>query len=304
MYVYRLYGRDVATCFDLGLSSSHSASSPSLVCEITDTPLAVELYGSTGDSDATSGEPICSRFEDAVEFCIDGDRVLVHKLDPRVSDLVVRVYFLGPVLSAWLEREGVLALHGSCVEIDDKAVAFLSASGGGKSNIALAALVAGSALMSDDIVAAESAAPPIVHPSFPQMRLWPEDIPPGWGPPDEFSLVHPKLTKRRLKIGSGGPGTFQPESRPLGCIYLPSRSQAARECRFEAVGPSDALMELVRCSFSPDFVEVTGLQPQRLSRLAGIVSEVPIRRLVYPEGREHLSTVWEAIVSDYRAIAG
>jgi hypothetical protein len=239
-----------------------------------------------------------------VDLCIAGDELLLHRLSPDVPEDIPRIYTLGPALSVWLECKGIPALHGCCVEVAGNGVAFLSDSGGGKSNIALAALLAGEALMSDDIVAVEAGPTTVVRPSFPQMRLWPEDIPAGWGRAEDYPVVHPELSKRRLVIGEGARGRYQPDSRPLACIYLPVRSTTTDTCTFDGLGPSDAIMELVRCSFSPDFVDVAGLAPQRLSRLAQIVSTVPVRRLEYPPGRERLPAVWEAIMSDYRAIAG
>jgi hypothetical protein len=57
-------------------------------------------------------------------------------------------------------------------------------------------------------------------------------------------------------------------------------------------------MSLVGQSFVPHTVEALGLQPHRLGFFARLLSRVPVRRIVYPEGYAHLAQVRRGILSD------
>ena len=69
----------------------------------------------------------------------------------------------------------------------------------------------------------------------------------------------------------------------------------------EGLRPRDAVIELLRHSFSPHLVEAAGWQSQRLGFFARLVERVPVRRLSYPTGFEHLPSVCAAIQEDLAA---
>ncbi|MFY9821168.1 MAG: hypothetical protein WAM82_07285 [Thermoanaerobaculia bacterium] len=92
-------------------------------------------------------------------------------------------------------------------------------------------------------------------------------------------------------MGEGGFGRFQETSTPLSAIFLATRVEGANAVEIQPVSRSEALIELVRHSFSARLVEAAGLQPARLARLARLVRSVPVRRLVYPSGFERLEEV-------------
>lgn len=112
-------------------------------------------------------------------YCIeDGRKITVSPLagaDPEK----VRVYLLGTCMGALLMIRNTLPLHGSAVEIDGKAYAFLGDSGAGKSTLAAAFVSRGHRLVSDDVIAvtlAGGGGMPAVAPSYPQQKLWQESL--------------------------------------------------------------------------------------------------------------------------------
>jgi hypothetical protein len=64
------------------------------------------------------------------------------------------------------------------------------------------------------------------------------------------------------------------------------------------VPPREAVLALVRHSFLPRLVAAMGWQERRLDLLARLVSRVPVRRLIYPSGHEHLPAVARAVLDD------
>jgi hypothetical protein len=101
----------------------------------------------------------------------EGRRVTVDPA-PGVAGALLQSFLLGPVLAFLLHQRGLLVLHASAVRIGAGAVAFLGAPGAGKSSTAAALYARGHAVIADDLVAAQTeAAPPLVFPGFPLLRL-------------------------------------------------------------------------------------------------------------------------------------
>lgn len=241
------------------------------------------------------------RFTGVADFYLWRNRVVCHLLDPA-HDYLVEILLLGPVLSYWLELRGVPALHASAVEAGRSAVAFLSSNRGGKSTLAATLMQAGLPLLTDDILPVERTGEVYLgRPGYPTMRMWPEEAEHFVGSCQDLDLVHPDLTKCRVPVGPDGFGAFCDGARPLACIYLPTRrdpEDPRTHVEITPVSPKEAVIELVRHSFTPRVVEAVGLQPQRLRVFAELAQEVSVRRLFYPGGFDQLPGVRQAILKD------
>jgi hypothetical protein len=213
----------------------------------------------------------------------------------------VEVALFGTVLAFWLELQGTLALHAASVVAASGAVLILGSNGGGKSAIAAAMMHRGLALMSDDIVPVTVGRRRIeVSPSYPQMRMWPDVATHFVGDVERWPLVLEGMTKRRVRVGAAGFGSFCSEDAPPSAIYLPVRRDPLVQERVEiqGVGPAAAVAALVGRSFVPRLTAAAGLQPERLRKLCSLAEKVPVRRIVYPSGLERLDEVAGAILSD------
>lgn len=231
------------------------------------------------------------RCREAGDFLIGTERIEVSLEGARLD--LAELRFLGPVLSYWFERGGLPTLHASAVAVNGRAVAFLSRHGGGKSGLASALVQAGFPLLTDDLLVLEEREERWeVRPAYPEIRMWPDEAAHFVGAPENLPLVQADSEKRRVAIGDGAFGSFLDASTPLACIYLASRRpETDGGGEIQPVSRSEALIELVRHSFSPRLVEAAGLQPARLDRLARLVRAVPVRRLIYPSGFDRLPEV-------------
>jgi hypothetical protein len=238
-------------------------------------------------------------FPQTTDFYLWPDRIVCHLLAPELRHCI-EPHLLGPVFAYWLEKRGFPMLHASCVRLGERCAAFPAHHGAGKSGIAAALLQQGAALLCDDLVPIEArGAELLVHPSFPHMRMWPDEAARFLGRFEHLPAVHPDQSKRWVPIGPGGFGTFHGEATPLACLYLLDRqpeSDAPIEIR--EVSPRDALIELFRHSFTPLLVEAAGLQPARFDLLSRLVLQVPVKRLLYPSGFNRLPQVAEAVRRD------
>ena len=238
------------------------------------------------------------RVTDVADFHLWPDRIVAHPATAEPGPLI-EIHLLGTVLSYWLERRGLVTLHASAVEIEGRAAVFSSTHGGGKTGLAAALLQAGHPLLSDDLLPIEERDGAFLgRPGYPQMRMWPDEAAHFLGDYEHLPVVHPELSKRRIPVGPGGLGTFRGSPLPLGCIYLPERGPEDEALDIREVSPRDALIELLRQSFTPRLVEAAGLQPARFHQLSNLVLQVPVKRLRYPSGLDRLSGVAEAVRRD------
>jgi hypothetical protein len=126
-------------------------------------------------------------FDLASGLRLEGDRIGTWDILERGQEIVwwaetpeqrefFRAILLGPVLSLVLEQRGLLALHGSAVDLDGSGVAFLAPKLHGKSTLALALALSGGRLITDDLVAVDLDNPNLVRPGAHGVRLFGDSV--------------------------------------------------------------------------------------------------------------------------------
>ncbi len=241
------------------------------------------------------------RFTDEAEYYLFDNEIYCHLLNSALLHLI-EIRLLGPVIAYWLERRGIPVLHSSAVVSENKAITFLGTNGQGKSTLMAAMLASGLPLLTDDILPVHQKAEVCLgSPSYPQIRLWPDQVTNFVGGSNAFERVHPDYEKKRVPIGNGF-GTFCNEALPLCGVYIPERYDADAgqppEITIDALAPGEAVMQLVRHSFLAPLVQSLGLQPGRMEIFAQLVEQVPVKRLRYPNGFKYLPRVIDAIQQD------
>jgi hypothetical protein len=242
------------------------------------------------------------RFSEGGEFSIFADTVVCRLSSESLLPLAEN-HFLGTVAAYWLERRGSPVLHASAVEVDGAALGFLSHSLGGKTSLA-AAFMDSHALLTDDLLVLEEREG-LLHavPGYPQMRMWPEGARLFVGSTAGLDRVHPDHPKRRVPVGTEGYGRFCEEPRPLRALYVVDRSaKVGEQPVFERLSRRDALMELVRHSFTPYIVEAVGLQPARIEFFSSVVERIPVSRLICTSERGDLPGIRDAVLANFQAL--
>lgn len=296
MTLHRVFGLTLASGFPFAHRLAEGHGDPDLTFSLHASPLPLppgegrRLYsspwrGEDGESlahlDRFPGTEVL-RFPGTADFHLGPGQIRAHLLDPGGQELM-ELRLLGPVLSYWLERLGIPALHASAVRIGAGAVVFLAQSGGGKSSLAAALLQAGAALLTDDVLPVEEVDGTfLARPGYPQMRLEP-DTAGRLGPAAGLAPVSPDDSKLHVPVDR-----FCDTALPLSALYVVERRPGPPEVL--PLSRRDALRELVRHSFSPYVVEAAGLQPRRLDLFARLVRQVPVRRLHCPEGLDRLES--------------
>lgn len=117
---------------------------------------------------------------------------------------------LGAVMAVAMHQRGLVVLHGSSVQVNDKAVIFIGSKGAGKSTMVGYYKDQGHALISDDVCAIDMQRPggPWIHPSFPIIKLWPDSMQYLNYTPGKHERVHPGFEKRTILIDLGFSNTL------------------------------------------------------------------------------------------------
>ncbi len=302
MRTYRLYGLTLASDFPFAHRLVSGDSASDLIFSQALNPPVPEgrssrLYssprlGQSGESvahlDRFPGLEVL-RFPGTADFYLEPGRIRVHLLDPRQRDLM-EMRLLGPVLSYWLERLGIPALHASAVRLEDRgAVGFLANPGVGKSSLAAALVQGGAALLTDDVLPVEEHGGTfLARPGYPQMRLEPDTAHRFVGRTEGLTAISPDDSKLHVPVDN-----FCDTPTPLSALYVVERRPGRPEIL--PLPRRQAVIELVRHSFSPYLVEAAGLQPRRLDLFARLVRQIPMRRLCCPQGLEHLPEAAEIL---------
>jgi hypothetical protein len=277
-------------------------------------------YGAVpgGAPDPATGPTVS--FDDASEFTLvytacrvrvrNGDTLVVDRR-PGATDREVRWVVLGPALNFLLHQRGYLILHASTVAVDGAAVAFVGASGAGKSTTAAAFVAAGHRALGDDVAAVRlTDHGPVVRPGFASLKLdagAADRLAGGLvpvtdgGPDDEATAVvdggdAPAAGERFYRADDGAP----PDARelPLAAVY---RVVDGDEVSLTPFPPAVAAVELARNTYT------VGTQGRRdeaslaIDRSAAVAAAVPVATLARPREFAALPAVVDAVAD---AVAG
>jgi hypothetical protein len=189
----------------------------------------------------------CLFWQGVGSFLVRGGTDVVVDPSPLVDQKLLRLFVLGPVLAVLLRQRGCLLLHASAVAVADKAVLFVGSSGWGKSTMAAALHVRGHSLVTDDMaVLWVEESHPVVLPSFPQLKLWPEVLLSLGEDPEKLPRWNPNLEKRVRSAAHELSSTPLPIER----IYVLDEGEATE---ILPLSPQEAFVRLVRHTYGSDY---------------------------------------------------
>lgn len=186
-------------------------------------------------------------YQDGTEFVIDRGGTLIEGTWRGGATLEdTATYLLGPILAFVLRLRGLLAVHGSAVEMEGTAVLMVGPSGAGKSTTAAAFALNGWPVLTDDVaVIAPRGEGMVVVPSYPRVRLWEDSVRGLLGADQDLPLLTPTWEKRYLALGDGR-AEFTRRPLPLRAIFLlQEREDSDRAPRIEEIPPLAAFPQVM-----------------------------------------------------------
>jgi hypothetical protein len=234
------------------------------------------------------------RFPDFADFSVSpsGFEVAAFPVTGVGNETVEHLY-LNQVLPLALSRQGKLVFHASAVDIGGSAVAFMGASGKGKSTLVASFATSGFRFLTDDGLMVEANDSGYqVMPSHPSIRLW-QDSEAALITPDTPTAPALEFTsKSRFLAGESIP--FCDSPRPLRRVYFLGDGSASI-ITFQRMKSAEALIELVKHSFLLD-IEERDMLAAHFDELSSLANLPIYFHLDYPRRYEDLPKVRQAII--------
>jgi hypothetical protein len=293
-FSYRAHGLTVSSVVELPLPPGPEPAGPAELClrrgparQVPDEDppgcLLARLHRSDGTllyALARDGARTVLRYPGMCEFV--GDAVLadvtVH-LHPGTDPGLVPVLAAGALIAVHLRLRRELVLHASAVRLDGTAVAFVGASGMGKSTLAAVLCGAGCDLVSDDVLHVDQTDPDEVrvHPGSTETRLRPSarEIADG----ASADAVRPTADGRlalRPPAYAGGPV-------PLAACVVPLPRRDAADVSVRRLATSRALLRLIQFPRIVGWAEPASIAHE-FQALADLVERVPVFEATVPWG--------------------
>lgn len=223
---------------------------------------------------ARSDAGIVLRYPGLCEFTGDHEfaEVTAHQ-HPGVDEGYLPVLATGMVLALHLLLRGHVVVHASAVRDGDTAIAFVGASGMGKSTLATALCRDGCTLLADDVLRIEQ------HGSA--MRVYPGSVETRLRPgahrlADGATIRHTADCRLAMRFDGVPAGPV-----PLALCVVPRPSRSATELVVERIAPVRALLLLSRFPRVLGWCEQTSLATS-FHGLADLVEQVPVVTATIP----------------------
>lgn len=245
-----------------------------------------DLTSAWRETETTPGgfyiEPDCVMFEvvDHAIFSIrSGNEIIVSLCEHYELD-VVRLYLLGSCMGALLMQRRIVPLHGSAIEIDGQAYAFIGHSGAGKSTLATVFIDMGYSLVSDDIIPLnllDHKKVATVTPSYPQQKLWQRSLD-HFGMNDHtFRPIYGRGEKYCIPVSS-----YRTEPLPLAALFELDKT-ANDDIIVQQVTGLERLLILFVHTYRNFMLNPLGLLEWHFDMSTSIGERVPLYRIHRPE---------------------
>jgi hypothetical protein len=229
--------------------------------------------------EATANEFLLRLPAVATYYVRGGEEVVVEPV-PGAPELDVRSYLMGSIFAALCHQRGLLPLHASAVAADIGAIAFLGASGAGKSSMVAFLGRRGHRIVADDICLIDPAAPREgrVVPVAPWLKLWSTTLDALGEARTGLPRIFSDDDKYRVPLDEdASPVAFAQ-------LILLERGEDGRKPVLERLTPVQALHALLDHTYQAWLVRSTGQTQAYFQRCATALEGVRVMRLHRPWG--------------------
>jgi hypothetical protein len=256
-----------------------------------ETPAALAAPLATADSYQANDTEFLLRVPGIATYYVhDGVEIIVRR-DAGAPDLDVRSFLMGNLFAVLCHQRGLLPLHASAIATPQGAVAFLGASGAGKSSIAAFLGRRGHRILADDICLVDPAAPQDrrVLPMAPWLKLWSATLDAMGESSHGLSRIFSDDEKYRYVLE-------QPEApAPLTELIVLERVEEQAEVSFEPLAPVHALHAVLDLTYQSWLVRETGRIDRYFLRCGQALDGVRVTRMRRPWGFEAMDATLVAL---------
>jgi len=244
---------------------------------------------------ALNGSDYGIRFHSLADFRITSKKKEIVFYKRKTTDTqTLRHLLVDQVIPLALSLNNKTLFHSSTVEIGNKAVSFMAPSGSGKSTLAAYFSTRNHKILTDDTLLIEERDKRIVaYPSYPGIRLWPDNINKIFKNGMRSKKVSQYNTKRlidkniKFVIGHGNP-------LGLRSIYFINVSD---HTGVEPLSPTEAFSLIIRSIFRLDFRN-RNINIFQFEFINKILNNVELYKLNYEKKYESLEKVYSLVTNN------
>lgn len=239
----------------------------------------------------------CHNSQRRVEFEMARDgRWIDCYTGEETTEEEIEIWLFGLVMAFLLQGRGIFTLHAAAINYHRQAIAFLGPNGYGKSTLAYFFVRNGHTLITDDVL-------PVVNnhgrlfagSGCPSMNLWKQTL-------DQLRAMDSNLRSDKRKHRYSVETLeidFCKSPVPLQRIYILHPMPGPGKPEVVDLSKSKALIELLAFTRSSSTI---GLADQKtlLRTYSSLLLQVPVRKLLYPWGFDHLPEIYQSVLQDSR----
>lgn len=258
-------------------------------------------YTPTGElciSCAKQDDAYLLRFPGTIDYLIShSGRLVTYFSSPNIPKKTIRHLLLDQVIPRILGQEGKLVLHASAVKLTNtQAVAFIGASGRGKSTLASSFFQWGAELLTDDCLLLDvSSKSAVAFPNYHGVRLFDDSAQSIFGDKTLHPQVSHYTSKKRIALNRREASTEITKGYAMSAFFLLVEPQEAEHIEISSIKGASELITILEQIFTldPTDKQVTVQQFKNLGNL--LASGMKIYQLKYPREYSKLPLVQEKI---------
>lgn len=303
-----LYGFRICSCYPLAFECADKAFFGSITFtietkEFFDNLKRRENLAANADwffYQVLNDDAIYVSWRNLFEFLItDRGRSVASRCLADATSESFHTYLLGQILSFAVLEQGMEPLHGSAVEVEGRAIAFLGDCGYGKSTLAAAFVKAGYPLLTDDLIVLKKEFENCYHvlPGASRIKLFSPDSRNTDGTMEDCVPLNPHTKKMIVPLSKKD---YCSKARQLDALYIlndPSCRPHPQEITISRLAKRSAFIAICNNLFN-SVVTKRSRQANLLNRASELVNDVKINSLSYPRNTKLLNEVLEKVLGE------
>ena len=284
------------TAYNLGIQSELFLPELIPTEREVDVVLRVDNSNNFPEKRHNGGDYFRASVKGLASFLVRDGREIIISPEPKIDEVVLRPLILGPIMSIVLRQRGLLVLHASAVNINNRAVAFMGHSGWGKSTLVTAFHTKGYEVLTDDVlpiqVGTDSS---LVFPSYPQFKLLPDAATSLGQDTESLSPIFKDAPKLAYQVKDG----FGQTPLPLQRIYVLAKGT---QHEITSLQTQQGFIELVRHSRAMSLINAPEFVAVHMRLCSELINHVSLSRFTRKPSLSDLPKLINLVEEDLAAI--
>lgn len=296
VYRYFAFGLEIESQFPVPELLTGNSELPSHVSiEFANVPDALTAPVFSGVRFHGSTNEFLLKVDHVAKYLVKNGNTIQIEPYPQATEKDIRLFLMGSAMGALIHQRGLLPFHGSSVIIHNKVVVFSGISGAGKSTLAASFVKKGFPLITDDVcvISLDNETRPMVHPGYPQMKLWADSLEKIGEQNENLSRVRDGIKKFSLPVRPH----FHQKPELLSGVYIIS-TKNTEGFHIETIKGIEKFNILKNNTYRLNFIKGTGTTASHFKHIEAMARHCFVKKIERPSKGFHLEDLRNLIEND------